>query len=221
MDRQTSLLTRNPAARGALALLSSLAGAELHTREIARRTGADVHSVHLALAQLLDVGYVRSRRLGDMRLWSVLADDPNVHPLASALRADAPLVGYLRTALAGMPQVRVAFLFGSFAAIRDRPDSDIDLFITGKAEWERISEITQHVERETGRALNVVAWTPRELDHPTPRQRRFLADLLLRPRIFVAGGDPDLESARAAVARALGTGGRPDRTSSRSRPPTA
>src|SRR5438094_834899 len=192
MNRRTPLLSRNPAARSALALLSSLAGAELHTREVARRTGADVHSVHLALAQLLDAGYLHSRRFGDMRLWSVPTDNPNAHSLALALRPDAPLVGYLRTALAGMPQVRVAFLFGSFAAIRDRPDSDIDLFISGKAEWDRISEITQHVERETGRALNVVAWTPRELEHPTPPQRRFLADLLLRPRIFVAGGDSDL-----------------------------
>src|SRR2546425_389284 len=131
MNRETPLLSRNPAARGALALLSSLAGAELHTREIARQTGADVHSVHLALAQLLDAGYVRSRRFGDMRLWCVLADDP-----------------------------------------------------------------------------------------PVP-QRRLLADLLLRPRIFVAGGDLDLESARAAVARALGASGRADRTRSRSGPPTA
>src|SRR5438132_6099287 len=203
MNRRTPLLSRNPAARSALALLSSLAGAELHTREIARRTRADVHSAHLALAQLLHAGYVRSRRFGDMRLWSVLTDDPNAHSLASALRADAPLVGYLRSALAGMPQVRVAFLFGSFAAVRDRPDSDIDLFIAGKAEWDRISDITQHVERETGRPLNVIAWTARELDHPAPRQRRFLADLLLRPRIVVAGGDLDLAPARPKLARAL------------------
>src|SRR5437016_13454676 len=105
MNPRTRLLSRNPTARGALALLSSLAGAELHTREIARRTGADVHSVHLALAQLLDAGYLRSRRFGDMRLWSVLTDDPNAQSLASALRADAPLVSYLRTALAGMLQV--------------------------------------------------------------------------------------------------------------------
>src|SRR5437899_9367660 len=99
MNRETPLLSRNPAARGALALLSSLAGAELHTREIARQTGADVHSVHLALAQLLDAGYVRSRQFGDMRLWCVLTDDPNAHSLASVLRADAPIVGYLRSAL--------------------------------------------------------------------------------------------------------------------------
>src|SRR5438132_14323639 len=105
MNRQTPLLSRNPAARTSLALLSSLAGGELHTREIARRTGADVHSVQVALAQLLEAGHVRSRRLGDMRLWSVLTHDPKVESLVSALRAEAPLVGYLRSALVGS-QVR-------------------------------------------------------------------------------------------------------------------
>src|SRR5439155_24780016 len=70
----TSLLARNPAAAHVLGLLSALAGAEIHTREVARRTRHDVHSAQLALTQLLREGFVRSRRLGNLRLWSV---DPN------------------------------------------------------------------------------------------------------------------------------------------------
>ena|SRR5437867_12095626 len=206
------LLRRNPASRRALALLSSLAGAELHTREIARRTSADVHSTQLALTQLLNARLVRSRRLGNLRLWAVAPARDELNALAPTLRSESLVVEQLRAGLQASPQVRVAFIFGSFASASDEPDSDIDLFIVGSVDWNEIAELTRKVERGVGRALNLVVWSRRELEHPSAQQSRFLADVLFRPRIFVVGAEHDLEPARNAMARALGRGGLADRS---------
>src|SRR5207237_8210183 len=86
----TSLLTRNPAAAHALGLLSALAGAEIHTREVARRTRHDVHSAQLALTQLLRGGFVRSRRLGNLRLWSVDPNSSDARRIGATLRFATP-----------------------------------------------------------------------------------------------------------------------------------
>jgi predicted nucleotidyltransferase len=204
------LLNRNPAARRALGLLSTVAGAELHTREIARRTRVDPHSVQLALTQLLNAGLVRSRRLGNLRLWTIAPGSRELHELARTLRSEAGAVEQLRAGLRVM-QVPVAFIFGSFASVSDQPDSDIDLFIAGSVNWNQVAELTQTVERDVGRPLNLVVWSQRELEHPSPRQRSFLVDVLLRPRIFVIGSEADLEPARDAVARAMGRGRGADR----------
>src|SRR2546428_2917912 len=158
------LLTRNPASRSALALLSSLAGAELHTREIARRTSADVHSAQLALTQLLTAGLVRSRRLGNLRLWAVAPGSRELQALAPTLRSESVVVEQLRAGLRAMLQVRVAFIFGSVASASDQPDSDIDLFIAGSVDLNEIAELTQRAERGVGRALNLVVWSRRELE---------------------------------------------------------
>jgi len=198
------LLGRNPASRRALGLLSSLAGAELHTREISRRTGLDVHSVQLALTHLLKAGLVRSRRLGNLRLWSVNQTSRALGDLGPVLRRETQVAEQLRSGLRAMPQVRVAFIFGSFAAVTDQADSDIDLFVVGGVDWNQVAELTQKVERNVGRPVNLVVWSEDDLNQPSARQRTFITELLLQPRILLVGGEADLEPARDAVARTLG-----------------
>ncbi len=198
------ILARSPAARRALGFLSSLAGAELHTREISRRTGLDVHSVQLALTHLLEAGLVRSRRLGNLRLWSVDQTSRALGDIGHLLRPETQVAEQLRSGLRAMPQVRVAFIFGSFAAVTDQADSDIDLFVVGGVDWNKVAGLTLKVERNVGRPVNLVVWSDADFDRPTPRQRRFITDLLLRPRILLVGGEADLEPARDAVAKTLG-----------------
>src|SRR5207249_3330392 len=146
----TRLLARNPAAAHSLGLLSALAGAEIHTREVARRTRHDVHSAQLALTQLLLEGFVRSRRLGNLRLWSVDPNSTDARRVGPTLRFETPPVEALASGLAGLNQVRVALVFGSFAAATDRPDSDIDVFVVGAVNWNKIAELSQTVERDLG-----------------------------------------------------------------------
>jgi predicted nucleotidyltransferase len=200
---QVDVLGRNPASRRVLGLLSTLAGAELHTREISRRTGLDVHSVQLALTHLLEVGLVRSRRLGNLRLWSIDQTSRSLEDLGALIRRETQVAEDLRSGLRAMPQVRVAFIFGSFAAVSDQADSDIDLFVVGSVDWNKIAELTQKVERNVGRPLNLVVWSDDDLNRPSSRQRSFITELLLQPRILLVGGESELEPAREAVARTL------------------
>src|SRR5438094_1178962 len=171
----TTLLARNPAAAHTLGLLSALAGAEIHTREVARRTRHDVHSAQLALTQLLREGFVRSRRLGNLRLWSVDPDSPDVRRIGATLRFATPPLEALASGLATLHQVRVALLFGSFASGTDRPDSDIDVFVVGGVNWNKIAELGQSVERDLGRPTNFVIWTEDEFQRPSVSQVKFLA----------------------------------------------
>src|SRR5207247_2253083 len=204
----TSLLSRNPAAAHALGLLSALAGAEIHTREVARRTRHDVHSAQLALTQLLREGFVQSRRLGNLRLWSVDPTSPDARRIGPPLRFATPALEGLASGLATLHQVRVALVLGSFASATDRPESDIDVFVVGGVNWNKIAQLGQTVERDLGRPTNFVIWTEAEFQRPSASQVNFLADVLSRPRSFLVGGDADLERARHAVTNAL-AGGHP------------
>jgi predicted nucleotidyltransferase len=199
----TNLLVRNPAAAHVLGLLSALAGAEIHTREIARRTRHDVHSAQLALTHLLNEGFVASRRLGNLRLWSIDLNNPDARRLGAALRFATRPLEELASGLASVQQVRVALVFGSFASATDRPDSDIDIFAVGSVNWSTVAELGQTLERDLGRPTNFVIWTEEEFRRPSTAQVAFLADILSRPRSFLVGGDGELERAREAVAVAL------------------
>ncbi len=200
------VLLRGKIAREALALLMSTPGQELHTREIARRVDADAHPVQRALEQLLQAGLVESRRLGNLRLWSIDTRSALVPAVRDVLRQTAGVTERLRKALSKMKGVQLAFLFGSYASGKDRLGSDIDLFIVGAPDWDELSQILASLSGQAGRDIDPVVWTLEELERPTATQRRSLSGLLTRPRIWIVGDDDELERAGPAVGAAVGRG---------------
>jgi predicted nucleotidyltransferase len=98
-----------------------------------------------------------------------------------------------------MRGIHLAFLFGSYASGADRPGSDIDLFIVGTPDWDRLSRALAATGEAVAREINPVVWSLDELERPTSTQRRFLSHLLRRPRIWILGDDDELERTRTAV----------------------
>lgn len=213
------VLLRGKIARDVLALLLSTPGQQLHTREIARRVDADAHPVQRALEQLLQAGLVESRRLGNLRLWAIDERSALVPAVRDVVRRTAGVAQRLQSVLSNMRGVQLAFLFGSYASGKDELGSDIDLFIVGAPDWDKLSRALATAAGEVGREINPVVWTIDDLARPTPTQQRFLRGLLRRPRIWIVGDDDELERSRSVVratvvrsraraTRARGLGGR-------------
>ena len=194
------LLPAGRIGRDVLALLMAAPGQELHTREIARRVNADAHPVQRALEQMVTADLVQSRRLGNLRLWSV-RDSDVARSARGLIRRTAGLAEALRSALSSMRRIHLAFLFGSYASGQDRLGSDVDLFIVGSPDWNELSREVAKQQGSVGREINPVVWTVDELEEPTPKQRRFLNGLMQRPRIWLVGDDDELERLRTAVGR--------------------
>ena len=188
----TELLGRSPTARRALDLLASAPGHEFHTREIARRVSADPHSAQLALDHLLQAGAVTSRRVGNLRLWSLDATSKRVESIRSLLRHESRVTGLLSEGLGRMSGVRVAVIFGSFASGEDKSGSDIDVLIIGEVDWDRLARLSETVTGHVRRDVNFVVWSDAELSDPKPGQRRLLNSIISRPRIVLKGSDDDL-----------------------------
>jgi predicted nucleotidyltransferase len=194
----TQVLPAGRIGREALALLMATPGQELHTREIARRVNADAHPVQRALERMLGAGLLESRRLGNLRLWSV-RETELAGPVREIVRRTAGPAEALRTAFSSMRGVHLAFVFGSYASGKDKLGSDIDLFIVGSPDWTDLShEVTKH-EGSLGREINTVVWTMDELQSPTPKQLRFLNGLMRKPRIWLVGDDDELERLRSTL----------------------
>ncbi len=194
-----SILGRGRIAANVVALLMGTPGQELHTREIARRVDADAHPVQRALEQLVDAGLVESRRLGNLRLWSVRRDSPLVPAVRDIVRRTSGVAERLRQRLMTMPDVQAAFLFGSYASGRDTLGSDIDLFIVGAVPWTALSKELRALAEELGREVNPVVWGAEEIARPTPKKAAFLRDVLAKDKIWLVGDDSELERIRYSV----------------------
>ena len=215
-----SLLGRGRIANDVVALLMNTPGQELHTREIARRVGADAHPVQRALERLLAAGLLQSRRLGNLRLWSVRSDSALAPAVRAIVRRTSGVAERLRQRLASMPEAQAAFLFGSYASGNDVLGSDIDLFIVGAVPWGELSKELRSLEEELGRELNPVVWSAEEIARPTPNKAAFLRNVLAKDKIWLVGDDDEFERIRYSVgakvvrgtARAPRSGGRSSRS---------
>jgi predicted nucleotidyltransferase len=173
-------------------------GQEFHTREIARRVHADAHPVQRALERMLDGGLVQSRRLGNLRLWSV-RESALVGPVREIVRRTSGLAEALRVELSSMRGVHLAFLFGSYASGEDSLGSDVDLFVVGSPDWKELSRAIDKQQALVGREISPVVWTMEELEGPTPTQQRFLNAVMRKPRIWLVGDDDELERFRSTL----------------------
>jgi len=193
-------LVRSETAARALALLASLPGQELHTNELIRRTGSNPNSIQRTLTQLERTGLLRSRRVGNLRLWRMDAD----HPLYASVRDLVVRTRGIPTRLAQIlkrdPGIAFAFLFGSYVSAQDDASSDVDLFVVGRADWKILERAVTAASNEIGRELRPVVWSLRDLGAPTPAQQAFAENSLSSPTIWIVGDRADFDRRRRLAA---------------------
>ncbi|HEX8692458.1 MAG TPA: nucleotidyltransferase domain-containing protein [Longimicrobium sp.] len=172
----------------------------LGTRSLARHIGVPgKRSLQIELDRLVELGLLERRREGREVLVSRNWDHPQWKALTSLVQEYAPTL-VLQDALADVPGLKAAFIFGSFARGDARPDSDIDLFLYG-------DDIP---DRELGKAiLEAAVVLDRPLDakwYDSQKFRRdaqpgasFLPRALQGPKLWLAGSPADLPDTAAAA----------------------
>jgi predicted nucleotidyltransferase len=101
--------------------------------------------------------------------------------------------GVLCAALAPLKgRVRVAFIYGSIAAQKDRADSDIDLMILGDASFDEVVQALSGAEKMLRREINPSVYPPREFRSKLRSGSHFLNSVLQSRKLFVLGTEDDL-----------------------------
>lgn len=172
---------------------------EIHTRELVRRTGRSPRAVHVALEQLQEQGFLRSRRLGGLRLWSIEPRNPLLRPIQEMAKRTVGVPARLRRALDGVRGIQISFIFGSYASGTEDVSSDLDLFVLGNPDWRGLAQVLSELKVEFGREVNMVAWTPDQL--VASQRNPFYMSLVNQPKIWLVGKEGDLEEQARHLAR--------------------
>jgi predicted nucleotidyltransferase len=164
-----------------------------HAREIQRVLKLGGASLQRELARLVAAGALERSPQGrrthystsdDVRLWTAL------RLLAATATDPLPLI---ENAIADVPGVAAAFVFGSVARGRWDREADVDLLVVENADINRRRLFSHMAEIELllGRDINVLRYSVQELaerlgdsEHPASR---FLRAVLAGPKRWVAG----------------------------------
>jgi len=201
VDREATALLGSTTLPPVLALLTA-AGRPLSASEIARRLAANRESVQRALARLVRGGFAEASTAGTEKLFRIDRAHPQYLELlriGQRLSGIGAALGEAAEAL-GPRSVEQAFIFGSVAAGRDRPGSDIDVFVIGEARLHQIAPHLRSVDRALQRDINVVCRRHEEVARRLNQGWDFYARVWRAPKIMLVGNESDLPVVPAAAA---------------------
>jgi predicted nucleotidyltransferase len=170
-----------------------------HVRSLERHTGLGKRSLQVELARLEAMGLVRREREGRRVLYLRSGYTPQWRAI-EALVGEYGIPLLLRDALAEVPGIEAAFIFGSLARGDARPDSDIDLLIYGDPEHGRLGRAIGDLAMVLDRRLDVKTFDRVDFIRDNRHGASFLPVALAGPRLWLIGSDHDLplEERRAA-----------------------
>jgi DNA-binding transcriptional ArsR family regulator len=192
-------LLRSDAQGELLALLFLHPDEEYSLSEIGRRVRVSLPTVHAEVTRLAAAGLLSERRLGQARLVRVRSEHILFRPLAEILELTYGPAVVLPDVLAGLPGVRQAFIYGSWAARRrGEPGGaprDIDVVVVGTTPRGRLAEAAEDATRRLHREVNISRISPAIWD---AGEDPFVKTLTSRPLVPLAMTDNGREPEEGA-----------------------
>lgn len=174
-------------------------GEKLYLREVARLTKTDVSAAKQELDKLERLGFLRSEASGNRRYMEVNQDFPLYPELKAMALKTMGLGATLHAAMASLPGIKAAFVYGSVAKGEEKPGSDLDLFILGKVSGPLLHKALAESKTALRREINTSRFTVEEARERLKKGDSFLKDVLKGPKISIIGTEDEL-------ARLLGLG---------------
>lgn len=168
----------------------------LHFRALQRVTRVSSRSLQHEIARLEALGMVQRERDGRLVRYRAVAGHPRWSVLRDMVRQFADPAELLRVALANVPGIDAAFIFGSFARGDMHADSDIDVLALGDALKNldtRLALTQRAVEASVllNREVNVTRYTRDKLE--ARRTGGFLTSVLAGPKQWLVGDERVLQ----------------------------
>ncbi|MFY9554937.1 MAG: nucleotidyltransferase domain-containing protein [Blastocatellia bacterium] len=173
-------------------LLFGGADAELHVREIERRSGLADATVRQELKRLTRLGVVEPRRDGNRTYYHANTEHPLYPDIRNMVLKTSGLADVLCDALTH-PGIRLAFVFGSLARSNGKAGSDLDLMVIGAISLRQLGKLLSGVATKLGREVNPHVLTSEEFVRRRKSREHFITTLLGEPRLLVIGREDDLK----------------------------
>ncbi len=181
-----------------------------HGRELQRMLGLGGASLQRELDRMVQLGALQREVDGRRTHYRVVDEAPLWRAMRIFESTSQDPVPLLREALADVPGLLGAFVFGSTASGLHRDDSDIDVFVVEEpttADPKTLLRRLAAVGLLVGREVNPVRYTPLALAHrlgdPSHPARAFVRQVLDGPKRWIAGH----ASALAPITAASGLRG--------------
>lgn len=136
---------------------------EYYVREIERLTGQAFEPARRELIRLESTGLLKSRISGRQKYYSINSNHILFPEIKSMILKTVGIGDTIKGLMEPRDDIRVAFIYGSYAKSTEDLESDIDLFVIGSIFSRDLQEIVSGIESQTKREINPTIYSAQEL----------------------------------------------------------
>ena len=163
-----------------------------YLRQVCKLAGVPVRAVQRELKKLAKVGFLTKEVSGNRTYYKVNKNFSIYKELKEIILKTTGLGKMLTEMIAKPKDINVAFIYGSYAEGKERPGSDIDLFVIGNIKSRKLQDITNVASVKLGREIVPVLYSNYEYKRRKQEKNHFILSLLGKPKIFLKGSQDDL-----------------------------
>jgi len=182
-----------------LKLLYLNQNSDFNTNEIIRVTQSGTGAVQRELEKLTLAGLITVKAVGNQKRYQVNQTLPYYSELRSIIIKTFGLADVLSQELQHLfsQQIKIAFIYGSFAKQNDTAESDIDLMLIGKElSYAEIFSLLKKTEATLGHTINPTCYSPIEWARKSKEGNNFIIRVIEQPKIFLIGTEDELKKLR-------------------------
>ena len=145
------------------------------------------------LARLGKMGILTSQTEGRQKYYQANRSCPFFSELQGLIIKTSGVVEVLRIALEPLVgKIDVAFIYGSFASDKFRPESDIDLVVIGKCRFGKVVDAIHKSQERIGREINPTVFDHKEWRRKLAEGHHFVKSIKETEKIFIVGSEDEL-----------------------------
>jgi predicted nucleotidyltransferase len=163
-------------------------GHKYYAREIERILNKNVFPIRKELANLESFGLLKSEKKGNLKYYWADKDFIIYEELQKIILKTEGVAKELQEELSNLKNhVDYLFIYGSFASGKANMKSDIDLFIVGKIDSDKIIPKIMESERILNREINYSLYDKKEFFEKLKNKDPFIMNVINQPKIMIVG----------------------------------
>lgn len=163
-----------------------------YLREIGRLLGKEPGVFQKEINRLVENGILTSIYQANSRFFKLNQKHPLYKELKSIFFKTLGAEGKLREILKTDKNIKIAFIFGSFAQKKEDFFSDIDLMIIGNPNDDLLITKISQLENRLDREINYHIFSETDWKKTNQGKDSFLENILFGPKIFLIGDKNEL-----------------------------
>ena len=173
-----------------LGLLYGKSDQSFYLNEIVRLAGMGKGSVNRELLKLVNAGLLTVAKQGNQSHYQANARNPIFSELKQIVQKSFGIVDVLKSSLSTLlPQLNMAFIYGSIAKESEHAGSDIDVMLVGeKLSYSGVMGLLDNAEQQLARTINPTLFTPEEFEKRITAGQSFVTRVMEQPKLWLKKG---------------------------------